>query len=40
MIDILRGLIALPLLFVYGLLTIPMTILDVVLNFLIGDIEL
>lgn len=40
MIDILRGLIALPLLFVFGLLAIPMIILDVVLNFLIGDVEL
>lgn len=40
MIDILKGLIALPFLFVFGLLAIPMTILDIVLNFLIGDIEL
>ena len=40
MIDILKGLIGLPLLFVYGLLAIPVIILDNALNFLIGDVEL
>lgn len=40
MFDILKGLIALPFLFVFGVLAIPMTILDTILNFLIGDIEL
>ena len=39
MIDILRRLIAIPFLLLFVLLAIPITILDVVLNFLIGDME-
>ena len=38
-LDILRGLIALPFLFALGLLTIPVIILSTVIDFLIGDLE-
>lgn len=37
MIDILRGLIAIPFLFALGLLTIPVIILSTVIDFLLGD---
>lgn len=39
MIDILRGLIAIPFIFVYGLLAIPMDILTIVIEFLTGDVD-
>ena len=37
MIDILRGLVAIPFLFALGLLTIPVIILSTVIDFLLGD---
>lgn len=39
MLDTIKGLTAIPLLFVYGLLAIPLFILEDIINFLIGDIE-
>ena len=39
MIDILRGLVALPFIFTLGLLTIPVIILTTIIDFLIGDVE-
>lgn len=39
MIDVLRGLVALPFIFALGLLTIPVIVLSTVIDFLLGDVE-
>ena len=37
--DVLRGLVAIPFIFVYGLLAIPMDILTIAIEILTGDVD-
>lgn len=37
--NVIRGLVAIPFIFVYGLLALPMDILTIVIEFLTGDVE-
>lgn len=37
--NVIRGLVAIPFMFVYGLLAIPMDILTIIIEFLTGDVE-